>query len=133
MFFQTLDDKTQCVGVYVDGKLHFNTIPEGLTHTWKYAASMESDEIKYAWLYCEGLPLHEACPDDQKDRMLVAQRRLRAYQRSLEIAKVDLNDHCVFDLIPQDFLMELCEVKNIITQYVFDNYIIFCLLVYLLN
>ena len=27
MIFQTLDDKTECVGVYVDGKLHFDKIP----------------------------------------------------------------------------------------------------------
>ena len=122
MIFQTLDDKTECVGVYVDGKLHFDNIPEDLTHTWKYAASMSSADIKYAWLYCEGLPLHEACPPEYKDRMLAAQRKLQAFKKSLTIAKVNLNDHCIFDLIPKDFLMELCEVKNTITQYVFDTY-----------
>jgi hypothetical protein len=122
MIFQTLDDKTECVGVYVDGKLHFDKIPEDLTHTWKYAGSMADPNIKYAWLYCEGLPLQEACPEDHKERLEAVRRKLRAYKKSLVIAKVDLNDHCVFDLIPKDFLMELCEAKNLVTQHVFDTY-----------
>jgi hypothetical protein len=29
MIFQTLDDKSECVGVYVDGKLHFEEVPNG--------------------------------------------------------------------------------------------------------
>jgi len=122
MIFQTLDDKTECVGVYVDGKLHFDTIPEDLTHTWKYAASMASGSIQYAWLYCEGLPLQEACPEEHRDRMMAAQRKLRAFKKSLTIGKINLNDHCVFDLVPKDFLMELCEVKNLVTQHVFDTH-----------
>ena len=30
MYFQTLDDKTECVGVYTDGRLHFEKMPENL-------------------------------------------------------------------------------------------------------
>ena len=37
MYFQTLDDKGECVGVYKDGKLYFQDLPTGLERTWKYA------------------------------------------------------------------------------------------------
>lgn len=29
MYFQTLDDKSECVGIYKDGKLHFDNFPTG--------------------------------------------------------------------------------------------------------
>ncbi len=31
-------------------------------------------------------------------------------------------DHCVFDLIPHDFLVQFCEIKNKITEHVFETY-----------
>ena len=37
MFFQTLDDKTECVGVYADGKLHFDKMPDNLKITWNHS------------------------------------------------------------------------------------------------
>jgi len=33
-----------------------------------------------------------------------------------------MRDHCIFDLVPEDFLKEFCEVKNKITEYVFERY-----------
>jgi len=50
LIFQTLDDKSECVGVYVDGELHFNEIPSGLTKTWKYTGSISDSSVEYAWL-----------------------------------------------------------------------------------
>ena len=35
MLFQAIDDKTNCVGIYADGKLHFDNLPVNLTKTWK--------------------------------------------------------------------------------------------------
>ena len=32
-----------------------------------------------------------------------------------------MNDHCIYDLIPSDFLKRFCEVKNKITQHVFET------------
>ena len=63
MFFQTLDDKTECVGVYVDGKLHFDEIPDNLTKTWKYTGSVSDKDVEFAWLYANGLDLQEAAPE----------------------------------------------------------------------
>ena len=37
MLFQTLDDKSECVGVYSNGELHFKDIPDGLSKTWGYS------------------------------------------------------------------------------------------------
>ena len=122
MIFQTLDDKSECVGVYVDGKLHFDGIPDDLTKTWKYTGSVQDDAIEYAWLYCGGKDLQGACPEHLKEELTEVQKTFKAYLKSFEIAKINLRDNCFFDLVPSDFLMEFCEVRNKVTQHVFETH-----------
>jgi hypothetical protein len=122
MIFQTLDDKSECVGVYVDGKLHFDGIPDSLSKTWKYTGSVQDDNIEYAWLYTAGKNLQEACPDDLKEELSEVQKTFKAYLKSFQIARINLRDNCFFDLVPSDFLLEFCEIRNKITQHVFETY-----------
>ena len=122
MIFQAIDDKNECIGIYANGKLDFKNIPTGLTKTWKYSGSICDDEVEYAWLYAGGKELIECCPTDLIEQLENAQKKARAYVKSFEIAKVNLRDHCIYDLIPHDFLMEFCEVKNKVTEHVFDNF-----------
>src|SRR5210317_1484620 len=99
MIFQTLDDKSECVGVYVDGKLHFDSIPSGLTKTWKYTGSVQDDLIQYAWLYTGGKNLQETCPENLKEELTEIQKTFKAYMKSFEIGKINLKDNCFFDQI----------------------------------
>ena len=121
MIFQTLDDKTECVGVYTNGKLYFEDMPWDLTHTWKYTGTLQNKEVEYAWLYCGGRSLEQAAPEDMLPELAKAQRRFSAYMKSFSIAKISMREHCVFDLVPADFLKQFCEIKNKITEYVFEN------------
>ncbi len=122
MIFQTIDDKTECIGVYVDGKMHFDNIPTNLTKTWKYSGSVSNEKIKYASIIAEGKNLAECCPDELLPELEAAQKKMTAYIKSFKIAKINMNDHCVFDMIPHDFLAQFCEIKNKITEHVFENY-----------
>jgi len=122
MYFQTLDDKTECVGVYKDGVLHFDEMPADLERTWRFGGSVGSDSVEYAWLRCGGLSLQEVCPENLLERYKSSIQKMKAFHKSFRIAKLDFNEHCIFDLIPQDSLMEFCEIKNQITEHVFDNY-----------
>ena len=54
MIFQSIDDKSECIGVYASGQLHFDNFPADLTHTWKYTGSLEGKDIEYAWLMASG-------------------------------------------------------------------------------
>jgi hypothetical protein len=121
MIFQTLDDKSECVGIYTNGALHFEGIPGGLTKTWKYTGSIKDPEIKYAWLYNGGKNLQEACPESLKEELNEVQKTFKAYLLSFKIARIDLRQNCFFDLVPSDFLMQFCEVRNKITEHVFDT------------
>jgi hypothetical protein len=120
LYFQSLDDKQECVGVYVDGKLHFDDTPDNLTRTWA-PASLQDDSIEYGWIYAGGLNIEKACPEHLKEAWQKISKKMLAYKKSFEIAKINLRDHCFFDLVPHDALVEFCDVKNQITKYVFEN------------
>jgi len=122
VYFQTLDDKTECVGVYVDGKLNFDHIPDNLTRTWRYTGSVKDDDVQYAWIYAGGVDLEGACPEHLSERLDKAQRKFRAFLKTFEIGKINMREHCFFDLVPETFLKEFCEVKNLVTQHVFEHY-----------
>ena len=122
MLFQILDDKNECVGIYANGVIHYETIPNDLTGTWNYAPYLDGQSVEYASLYCPSNDPGAACPDRLRDQWEDTSEKLKAFLRSFQEAKVDLNDNCFFDLTPERFLLEYCEIKNKITQHVLKNY-----------
>jgi len=122
MYFQSIDDKSECIGVYVDGQLHFDNFPPDLTHTWRYTGSVADANVEYAWLCTNGSSLAQCCPEELTEELSDSERKLRAYMKTFKIAKVNLNDHCIFDLVPHDFLKHFCEIKTKITEHVFESY-----------
>ncbi len=122
MLFQTLDDKNECVGVYAAGQLFFDSLPSPLTQTWKYTGSVADSNIEYAWLYCDGKNMSEVCPEELLADWSRVSKKLSAYKKAFTIAKLDLREHCFFDLVPHDALVEFCDIKNQITQHVLENY-----------
>ena len=121
MLFQTLDSKEECVGSYVNGELHFDTLPNNLTHTWGWAHYLP-DNIEYAQIYCNGQSLDEVCPSHLKDKWDRVNSQLKAFFRSFSLAKIDMSEICFFDLVQKSFLEEHSEIKNSICQWVFENY-----------
>ena len=122
MLFQALDDKQECIGIYLDGKLIFDELPDNLTKTWNYSKFLEDRDIEYAKLYCSGKTLSEVCPEHLKERWEEANERMKAFYRSFMEAKVSLRDNCFFDLVPERHLMAYCDIKDRITDYVLRNY-----------
>ena len=122
MLFQTLDDKSECVGVYVDGELNFKKIPEGLSKTWSYSNFLYDMDVEYASIYVQGKTLDEVCPSHLLSEWEKVSNRLKAFLRSNKLAKVSLVDNCFFDLTPERFLKEYCDVKNQICDWIFEKY-----------
>ena len=122
MIFQTLDDKTECVGIYVDGELHFKEVPTELTQTWRYSGPVCDASVEYAWLYAGGKTLADVCPEPLSKKLQSAQAKFNAYLKTFQIAKVNLREHCFFDLVPHGFLKSFCEVRNQVTEHVFNTH-----------
>ena len=124
MLFQTLDDKSECVGIYCDGQLIFDLVdfPESISKTWKYSAYLRDlEHIEYASLYLQGQEIQDVIPEYLKDDWEDTSDKIRAFHRSLQISKVNQFENCFFDLVPQRFLVDFCEVKNDITDYIIKN------------
>jgi len=125
MLFQTLDDKSECVGIYCDDKLIFDPqqFPEDLTATWKYCTYLSHlENVEYASLYLQGKSVEDIIPEYLQDDWDDVSDNIRAFHRSLVISKVDMSENCFFDLVPKRHLVDFCRVKNNITKYVLNNH-----------
>jgi len=122
LIFQALDEKQECVGIYLGGDVVYNNIPDGLSKTWSFSSFLEGRDIEYAQMYCGGKSLEEACPEHLKADLERVWKKLGAFYRSFAISKIDLNQVCFYDLLPEEFLKSFCEVKNKITAHVLENY-----------
>jgi len=123
LLFQTLDDKKECTGLYINRELDFSgTLPLGLSRTWSYSAFLEDLEVEYAKIYCGGITLDKACPEALRDRWTSTSEQLQAFIRSFHTARVSLHENCFFDLVPEKFLLEFCDIKNQICEYVFATH-----------
>ena len=124
MLFQTLDDKSECVGIFCDNKLVFDpeSFPDNLTATWKYCTYLSDLEgVEYASLYLQGKPVESVIPEYLQDDWDDVSKQILAFKRALYISRVDRSENCFFDLVPQRFLMDFCRVKNDITDYVIKS------------
>ena len=122
MYFQTLDDKKECIGIYHGEQLHFDKYPENLSKTWKASSSVRNKKIDYAWIFAKGADLEKACPEDLLPEYKKLSRKFKAYIKAFSIANVPMDEMCFFDLVPQTFLLDWCELKNQISHHVFENY-----------
>jgi len=126
VYFQALDDKRDCIGIYTDGHLIFDDdkMPTDFkdARTWKYSGSVVDDSISYGWFLVNGKALEEVCPDHLMEDLNKKQQKMRAFRKAFEIAKIDFREHCFFDIVPHDFLESFLDLKNKITQYVFENF-----------
>jgi len=121
MLFQTLDDKSECVGVYTDKRIIFDPkeFPDSISRTWDVAPYLRKmPDIEYASLYLEGQNIDEHIPEYFKDDWVDVCKKIGAFKRSLTTSCIDTTENCFFDLVPQRFLIEYCEVKNRITDHV---------------
>ena len=122
MLFQTFDDKKNCKAVYAKDKLYFKHFPKKLTQTWSYSEFLKEKDIAYAQIFCGGKTLDEVCPQHYKKEWERVKGKLNAFYGACTEAKLNLNDHCFYELMPKFFLEDLAKVKNKICNFVFDQY-----------
>jgi hypothetical protein len=122
MTFLTLDDKEECVGFYHSGKLVFGEeMPHELYKTWKHHSYLKNKNVKYANILVGGKEYDEVCPEHLKEEWSTLNTKAKAFVRSFIESKVSLKQNCFFDLVPQKFLSDYCEIKCQIIDWVFDN------------
>ena len=121
MLFQVLDSKQECRGVYHEGQIAQDYEGLDLTHSWAPTVHFRDKKIDYAQLWVHGQSLRDVCPPELSAAYTGLDKRARAYLRSFEVAKINLNELCFYDLVPEGFLLDFFKIKNDISQFVFDN------------
>ena len=122
MLFQVLDEKKDCVSVYLDGKILRDPSFENLTKTWRWTLSVGENEVECAFLYANGKNLNDLCPADLKEEWNILLKKFAAFNIAFKEAKIETRDVCRDLLIPERYFKELCFFKNKISEYVFANY-----------
>lgn len=122
MLFQTLDNKNECAGIYLNNQIIYDVENlDNLSHTWSYSDFLKGKEINYANLYCDGKSLEEVCPENLKADLENINKKLKAFINSFIQAKVSLKENCFFDLTPKKFLIQYCNIKNKICEEIFNK------------
>ena len=122
MIFQILDDKNECFGIYSNNEFIYDRVPDNIRGTWNWDHRLADRDIDYASIYSAGQTMAAVAPENLRHRLEKREAKIRAFVKSAIISKLNMNDHCLFEMIPEQHLMHYCEVKNEICQYVFDNY-----------
>jgi len=97
-------------------------LPEKASKTWKYHSFLENNDFEYANLYCNGKTLGEVCPGHLKSEWEQNSARLKAFYRSYREAKIDLSEHDFYELLPESVLISHLQMKDKISEHVFNTY-----------
>ena len=122
MIFQILDDKRDCLGLFSNGEFYYGHIKRSFEKTWDWSPHLSDDDYQYARIWCGGKSLEEACPEHLADRLEIHKKRVKNFVKAAAIAKINISDICLFDIIPEQALLHWCQVKNDICEYIFENY-----------
>ena len=121
MLFQTFDEKNKCSLIYRKGTFS-EQIGDNCTQTWSYATYLRHKEVEYANLYTGGESLENLCPESLKGEWSSVQARIKAALKAANEVGLNLDEHCVYDLIPRHYLQNFAEIKNKICEDIFNNY-----------
>lgn len=116
MIFLTLDNKDWCKGIYQNGELHFDKFPKDMSTTWKYATYLKDLQVEYVYLIANGKSIDQICPEHLLNKWKLQKNKLSAFHTSFVESKISLEENCFFDLVPEQFLLELCETKSQILE-----------------
>jgi len=118
--FTVLDSKKECLGYYYSGEIKEQKTQDQFI-TWDYKPEFHDEAIEYVELYALGKSLAEVCPEHLKEEWEKLQARKSAFHNALIVSKVDPDNVCAYDVIPQWFLKEYSQVKCDIVEWIFHN------------
>jgi len=121
LFFQVLDKKNKCVSLYIDSQIKEDYNFDHLTKTWSPSANLKHSGVEYASIWSAGKSLDECCPDHLREEWDYISKKIAAFAKSFKNSKVILDDVCFYELMPERFLKQFCELKNKISAAVFES------------
>lgn len=130
MLFQTVDSpfNKDCLAYYSTGKIFYSLedlLKEtDISRTWSYSTSLNSfKQIQYASIYSQTNKLSEYrfSSENQRKEFNRLSSLFKNYLLSLKKSKIQYSDICLYDFVPERFLIDFSELKNQICSEVFSN------------
>jgi hypothetical protein len=122
LIFQLLDTKHECYKIFCADQLHDDYSDEVLTHTWAPSPSLLGKEVEYAQIWSGGKTLADLCPEKSKHRFKNLNDKAKVFLKTFFNARINLDDVCFYDCVPEKFLLDYFSLKNEIAADVFENY-----------
>lgn len=120
--FQTLDTKNNCHAVYENGVFHFEEYKPQGSETWAFHQAANKENLKIAQIWAGGASLKECCPADLTQDYAEIEKKLQSFNLAFNAVDFNVEEWCVYDFMPLSFLIDLCEIKNKITENVLNNW-----------
>jgi len=120
--FQTLDTKNQCHAVYEDGVFHFDEYETQGDKTWAFHKTTDKEDLQIAQIWAGGSSLKDCCPTDLLANYEEIEKKLKAFNLAFDVVDFNIEEWCVYDFMPLSFLIDLCEIKNKITDNVLASW-----------
>ena len=113
MIIQTLDIEQQCTGVFSGGRLFFDnydSIIRKAEYAWKYSSALQHTDCKYLFPILKGRDLKDFSPDPEEYNS--CKKLIEAHRQACVSAKVSLEEHCFFDVIPEYLLNKWLTIRE---------------------
>lgn len=118
MIFFPLDTKRGCNLIYNKGALSEpETLPQEGSFVWGFSESLPRQKYIYASLLFSGETVKDICPSSLSEEHSYYYDKLLAHYKSFKTAKVNLDENCFFDLVPESFLLGLYSTKEKILKH----------------
>ena len=121
MEFQVIDSNDICKKVFINSDIVDFSENLNLTKTWKHSIHLQDiDNVDYAVLYGDGT-YDSVCPSYLKESWTKSYSRMSSIMKTVIDAKCDLENTCVYDYVPHNFLVNFLSAKGAIISHVFEN------------
>ena len=116
-----MDNKKDCFGYYQDGNLFFDKPPQDMGVTWKHSETLCTGVYDYCSVLARSDSIGDVCPPELSTEWQKVDSKMRAFHRSFLTSGISLEEHCFFDMVPQQFLLDYFSIREGIMKGVWET------------
>jgi hypothetical protein len=122
MIVQKIDFKNECTLLVTEENLvkEISDV-KNITASWSYFEELPEDAT-IAQFLCQLKNIELACPDHLSHKLKNCTDVMKAVKKSINTAKVDCVNNCLYEIVPEHILLDYYGVKNEITSFIIQEY-----------
>ena len=89
--------------------------------TWKHSETLCAGAYDYCSVLARTDTIDDVCPLELSTEWQKVDSKLKAVHKAFVTSQVDLDEHCFFDLVPQQFLLDYFSVRESIMKHIYET------------